>query len=102
MEVDQWRILDWMIIVPPQQNKFVFQEISSVPKEFNGYEAGTSVVQKSVVEAFGREGKWSWEKTVYPAMSKDIHVHIDNTKFWDMGTPERLERLEEFFNESRS
>ena len=73
-----------------------------VPKEFNGYEAGTSVVQKSVVEAFGREGKWSWEKTVYPALSKDIHVHIDNTKFWDMGTPERLERLEEFFNESRS
>ena len=49
-----------------------------------------------------QEGKWSWEKTVYPALSKDIHVHIDNTKFWDMGTPERLERLEEFFNESRS
>ena len=73
-----------------------------VPKEFNGYEAGTSIVRKSVVEAFGKEGKWSWEKTVYPAMSKDIYVHIDNTKFWDMGTPERLERLEGFFNESRS
>ena len=73
-----------------------------VPKEFNGYEAGTSIVRKSVVETFGKEGKWSWEKTVYPAMSKDIHAHIDNTKFWDMGTPERLVRLEEFFNESRS
>ena len=30
-----------------------------VPKEFNGYEAGTSIVRKSVVEAFGQEGKWS-------------------------------------------
>ena len=73
-----------------------------VPKEFNGYEAGTSIVRKTVVETFGKEGKWSWEKTVYPAISKDIHAHIDDTKFWDMGTPERLERLEEFFNESRS
>jgi len=73
-----------------------------VPKEFNGYEAGTSVVKKSVVEEFGQEGKWSWETTVYPALSNEIYVHIDNTKFWDMGTPERLERLEQFFNKSRS
>ena len=73
-----------------------------VPNEFNGYEAGTSIVRKSLVEAFAKEGKWSWEKTVYPAIPNDIHVHIDNTKFWDMGTPERLKRLEQFFNESRS
>ena len=73
-----------------------------VPTEFNGYEAGTSIVKKSVVNEFGKQGKWSWEKTVYPNMSTEIYVHIDNTKFWDMGTPERLQRLEEFFNESRS
>ena len=73
-----------------------------VPEGFNGYEAGTSVVKKSVVEEFGQEGKWSWETTVYPALSNEIHVYIDNTKFWDMGTPERLERLEQFFNKSRS
>ena len=73
-----------------------------VPKQFNGYEAGTSVVKKSIVQEFGKGGKWSWEKTVYPTMSNNIHVHLDNTKFWDMGTPERLERLEEFFNKSRS
>ena len=73
-----------------------------VPDEFNGYEAGTSVVKKAVVQEFGKEGHWSWEKTVYPTMSDNIHVHLDNTKFWDMGTPERLARLEEFLNKSRS
>ena len=31
---------------------------------FNGYEAGTSIVSKKVVEQFIRDGKWSWEKTV--------------------------------------
>ena len=73
-----------------------------VPYEFNGYEAGTSVVSKSVVMEFGKDGNWSWEKTVYPSFPNEIHVHIDSTKFWDMGTPERLEKLEQFFNESRT
>ena len=67
---------------------------------FNGYEAGTSVVRKSVVLDHGKEGTWSWENTIYPALSTEIHVHVDSTQFWDIGTPERLERLEKFFNES--
>ena len=33
--------------------------------DFNGYEAGTSVVSKRIVLLFGRDGKWSWEETVY-------------------------------------
>ena len=37
--------------------------------DFNGYEAGTNVVNKRVVLLFGRDGKWSWEETVYPKMS---------------------------------
>ena len=65
---------------------------------FNGYEAGTSIVSKKVVEKFIENGKWSWETTVYPAMSGKIRAHIDNTKFWDMGTPERLKKLEEFLD----
>ncbi len=65
---------------------------------FNGYEAGTSIVSKKVVEQFIRNGKWSWEKTVYPAMSGKIRAHIDNTKFWDMGSPERLKKLEDFLD----
>ena len=72
------------------------------PSEFNGYEAGTSVVSKSIVLEYGKDGQWSWENTVYPALANEIHVHLDSTKFWDMGTPERLEKLEQFFNESRS
>ena len=67
---------------------------------FNGYEAGTSVVRKSVVLDHGKEGTWSWENTIYPTLSTEIHVHVDSTPFWDIGTPERLERLEKFFNES--
>ena len=31
------------------------------------------------------------------ALSGKIIAHIDNTKFWDMGTPERLEVLNQFF-----
>ncbi len=65
---------------------------------FNGYEAGTSIVSKKVVERFMKNGKWSWEQTVYPAMSGKIRAHIDNTKFWDMGTPERLIKLEDFLD----
>ena len=68
--------------------------------DFNGYEAGTSVINKRVVLLFGRDGKWSWEETVYPALSGQIIAHIDNTKFWDMGTPKRLEKLENFLKKS--
>ena len=63
---------------------------------FNGYEAGTSVVSKRIVLLFGRDGKWSWEETVYPKLSGRIGAHIYNTKFWDMGTPERLSKLTDF------
>ena len=79
-----------------------YSKEEQTPEEFNGYEAGTSVVSKSVVLEFGKDGPWSWENTVYSALSKGIHVHLDSTKFWDMGTPERLEKLDQFFNESRS
>ena len=64
--------------------------------DFNGYEAGTSVVSKRIVLLFGRDGKWSWEETVYRKMSGKIGAHLDDTKFWDMGTPERLSKLTEF------
>ena len=67
--------------------------------EFNGYEAGTSVVNKIIVTEHGKDGKWSWEETVYPILSGQITAHVDNTPFWDMGTPERLSRLEKFFQD---
>ena len=50
----------------------------------------------------GKAGKWSWEKTVYPAMAGKIRAHIDDTKFWDMGTPERLENLDQFLKQRRT
>ena len=66
------------------------------PDGLNGYEAGTSIVEKSVLESLGREGSWSWEEEVYPALSGFIAAHLDETPFWDMGTPERLRVLESF------
>jgi NDP-sugar pyrophosphorylase family protein len=68
--------------------------------KLNGYEAGTSVIEKSTLLKHGKDGKWSWEETVYPALAGQAAVHIDNTKFWDMGTPEGLASLEEFLNET--
>ena len=67
---------------------------------FNGYEAGTSIIKKSLLYDYGKEGKWSWEETIYPKQSGEITAYIDNTKFWDMGTPERLSKLEKFFQNS--
>ena len=72
---------------------------SKISESFNGYEAGTSIVKKSVLESIGQDGCWSWEETVYPKLSGDIHAYIDNTPFWDIGTPERLAKLEQFFKE---
>ncbi len=69
------------------------------PDGLNGYEAGTSIVEKSVLESLGRDGSWSWEEEVYPALSGLIAAHLDETPFWDMGTPERLELLESFLKE---
>lgn len=69
------------------------------PDGLNGYEAGTSIVERSVLERFGREGPWSWEEEVYPSLSGMIAAHLDDSPFWDMGTPERLEMLEFFLNE---
>jgi len=76
-----------------------YDKISAKP-EFNGYEAGTSIVEKSVVLKHGSDGVWSWEETVYSALSGKAAVHLDNTPFWDMGTPERLELLEQFLKET--
>jgi beta-glucosidase len=77
-----------------------YDKSESPPSEFNGYESGTSIVEKSVLLEHGRDGKWSWEETVYPEMSMKASAYLDNTKFWDMGTPERLARLEEFLNKA--
>ncbi|MBJ23527.1 MAG: hypothetical protein CMB64_02540 [Euryarchaeota archaeon] len=66
-------------------------------EQFNGYEAGTSVVSKSVVVKYGKLGKWSWEEIIYSKLSGKINVYLDNTKFWDVGTPERILKLEQFF-----
>ena len=83
-----------------ENGKVIEYNKTSSSENFNGYEAGTSIVDKKVIETFGKNGKWSWEETVYPALSGEIFAHIDNTKFWDMGTPERLQELENFFKKS--
>lgn len=66
----------------------------------NGYEAGTSIVEKSTLLKYGQEGEWSWEETVYPALSGKAAAHLDDTMFWDIGTPERLASFEEFLNKT--
>ena len=71
----------------------------TMPSGLNGYEAGTSIVQKSLLEAHGRDGVWSWEEVVYPCMSGLIAAHLDDTPFWDIGTPEGLGLLERFLKE---
>ena len=83
-----------------EKGKVIEYNKTSSSENFNGYEAGTSIVDKKVIETFGKNGKWSWEETVYPALSGEIFAHIDNTQFWDMGTPERLQELENFFKKS--
>ena len=59
-------------------------------------------MEKSVLDSLGRDGAWSWEEEVYPAMSGSIAAHLDETPFWDMGTPERLRMLESFLEEGSS
>ncbi len=84
-------------------NGFVINyDKESLQSNNNGYEAGTSIVSKKLVLLFGRDGKWSWEQTVYPALAGKIRVHNDDTKFWDMGTPERLANLSQFLKQWRS
>lgn len=68
------------------------------PEGFNGYEAGTSVVEKSTLLNHGKDGTWSWEHEVYPSIAGKAAVHLDDTRFWDMGTPERLALLEQFLD----
>ena len=85
-----------------QDGKILQYDKRNTLSKFNGYEAGTSIVSKQVVLLFGRDGKWSWEETVYPNLSGRIGAHLDNTKFWDMGTPERLSKLTEFLKSQRA
>ena len=59
-------------------------------------------MERSVLDNLGRDGTWSWEEVVYPAMSGLIAAHLDDTPFWDMGTPERLRMLESFLKEGRA
>ena len=67
----------------------------------NGYEAGTSVVNRNIVIEHGRDGRWSWEEEIYPQLSGSIAAHIDDSPFHDMGTPERLEKLRSLFRTNR-
>ena len=69
------------------------------PEGLNGYEAGTSVVERTVLETHGRGGVWSWEEVIYRELSGSIAVHLDDSPFWDIGTLEGLERLEFFMKE---
>ena len=71
----------------------------SNPKGLNGFEAGTSVVERSVVLSHGREGFWSWEEEVYPSLSGFIAAHLDDSGFWDIGTPEGLGELDKFLQD---
>ena len=80
-----------------RDGKVVAYDKETIQPNFNGYEAGTSIVDKAVVQKYGKDGKWSWEGTVYPTLSGEIQAHLDDTPFWDMGTPERLASLENFF-----
>lgn len=75
-----------------------YDKIGIKKRGLNGYEAGTSVVEKRVVEETGKEGSWSWEEVVYSSMAGSIGAHIDDSPFWDIGTPERLARLQEFLD----
>ena len=70
-----------------------------VPEGLNGYEAGTSIIEKSVLERHGKDGSWSWEEVVYRSMAGSIAAHVDDSPFWDMGTPESLARLERYLDE---
>ena len=83
-----------------KEGKVIDYNKAKPSSNFNGYEAGTSVVKKELIETYGKEGKWSWEETVYPKLAGEIVAYFDDTPFWDMGTPERLSRLEEFFKQS--
>ena len=77
-----------------------YDKNSKSTDSLNGYEAGTSIVEKSTVLKYGHSGKWSWEETVYSALSGEAAVHLDDTKFWDMGTPERLASFEKFLKDT--
>lgn len=74
----------------------LYDKHSESSESLNGYEAGTSLVEKTTLLKHGKEGKWSWEETVYSALSGKAAVHLDDTTFWDMGTPERLASFEKF------
>tara|TARA_B100000945_G_C20387039_1_gene600268 strand:+ start:1321 stop:1617 length:297 start_codon:yes stop_codon:yes gene_type:complete len=76
-----------------------YDKHQSMPDGLNGYESGTSIVEKTLLEAHGRGGFWSWEEVVYPSMSGLIAAHLDDTPFWDIGTPERLVLLDRFLKE---
>ena len=53
-----------------------------------------------LVAVAAENGVWSWEETVYSALAGKAAIHLDNTPFWDMGTPERLALLERFLKET--
>ena len=82
-----------------QDGQVIVYDKANPKANFNGYEAGTSIVKKSVIETHGREGKWSWEETIYTALAGKMNAYVDNTAFWDMGTPERLSRFGEFLKQ---
>lgn len=62
-------------------------------------DAGVSAYSKKITGYFPRKDKFSLEEDVYPKLisQRNLAAYPTSTRFYDMGTPERLEAVEGVF-----
>jgi NDP-sugar pyrophosphorylase family protein len=73
------------------------------PKNFNYCDAGVIAVEKEVVRLIKNKNPISFEESIYPFLIKegDLGYYVAQTRFYDIGTIERLKLFERYILEGK-
>ena len=75
-----------------------FKEKSSSKPDGNLINAGIYLIARGLINSFPSNKKLSLEYDMFPTFTKKtLHGYIDNAPLFDIGNPERLNKLKKHF-----
>lgn len=84
------------------ENQFVAKYEKDAPKEIKlrFVEAGVLALRRQVIDLIP-EGQVSLEQEIFPRLiaNRELLGHVTRERFYDIGTPERLQRIAHLFND---
>ena len=86
------------IAINENQEIIQFNEKSTSKPDGNLINTGIYLIDRDLIKSFPSNKKLSLEYDIFPEFTKKtLHGYIDNAQLFDIGTPERLNKLKEHF-----